>query len=209
LAEYAPLTLAVHSGGKSVHGWFYVAGKSDDYSTTFRDLPTLATGSPNGTSELPQVFVEFLSPAQLNAYQPPPDLVLGGDNHLVRGSVFVLGGPPGVGKSRATVALAQAGATRSDWFGLCKNNDGELGPRSVWERRNGRFGPVRDFDWQAFDFPEAGKEAGISQAQVAAVFQDGQLKLPRSVAVKRLQELTGRKKTLCYEALRDDGLDRY
>ncbi|MBV9488456.1 MAG: hypothetical protein JO069_01865 [Verrucomicrobia bacterium] len=30
LAEYAPLTLAVHSGGKSVHGWFYAAGNSDD-----------------------------------------------------------------------------------------------------------------------------------------------------------------------------------
>ena len=36
------------------------------------------------------------------------------------------------------------------------------------------------------------------------MFQDGQLKLPRSAAVKRLQELTGRKKTLCDEALRAD-----
>jgi hypothetical protein len=80
-----------------------------------------------------------------------------------------------------------------------------LGRRTAWERTDGRFQPVSDFDWQAFDFPEAGKEAGISQAQLAAVFQDGQLKLPRSVAVKRLQELTGRKKTLCYEALRADG----
>ena len=37
------------------------------------------------------------------------------------------------------------------------------------------------------------------------MFQDGRLKLARSVAVKRLEELTGRKKTLCYEALRLDG----
>jgi hypothetical protein len=337
------------------------------YATTFRDLPTLTAGSPNGTSEPSQVFVEFLSPAQLKAYKPPPGLVLVGDNHLVRGAVFVLGGPPGVGKSRATVALAEAGAMQSGWFGLkvhtpfrtlivqnengryrlkqefaqlnglaledyvrvtppppyglcfhrmefrdqlaaqietfdpgvviidpwsaavrddkakeyletfdairrvipagdagpaigivahtrkphvgerasgrallnllagshvlgsvprcvfvlqsasdevtetrvvwtcCKNNDGALGPRSAWERANGRFQPASDFDWQAFDFPEAGKEAGITQAQVAAVFQDGQLRLPRSVAVKRLQDLTGRKKTLCYEALRVDG----
>ena len=29
---------------------------------------------------------------------------------------------------------------------------------------------------QAFGFPEAGRETGITQAQVAAVFQDGQLK---------------------------------
>ncbi|MBV9488453.1 MAG: hypothetical protein JO069_01845 [Verrucomicrobia bacterium] len=40
---------------------------------------------------------------------------------------------------------------------------------------------------------------------MAAVFQDGRLKLARSVAVKRLEELTGRKKTLRYEALRLDG----
>jgi hypothetical protein len=94
--------------------------------------------------------------------------------------------------------------TRVVWT-CCKNNDGALGPRSAWERANGRFQPASDFDWQAFDFPEAGKETGITQAQVAAVFQDGQLRLPGSVAVKRLQDLTGRKKTLCYEALRADG----
>src|SRR5438046_10410546 len=41
-----------------------------------------------------------------------------GDCHIVRGSVFVIGGPPGVGKSRASVALAEAGATKNDWFGL-------------------------------------------------------------------------------------------
>ena len=61
------------------------------------------------------------------------------------------------------------------------------------------------FDRQAFGFPEVAKETGITQAQVAAVFQDGQLKLVRSVAVKQLQELTGRKEALCYEALRING----
>lgn len=30
LAGYAPLVCAVHSGGKSLHGWFYVQGQSDD-----------------------------------------------------------------------------------------------------------------------------------------------------------------------------------
>ena len=29
LAGYAPLVCAVHSGGKSLHGWFYVAGQPD------------------------------------------------------------------------------------------------------------------------------------------------------------------------------------
>ena len=143
---------------------------SPHYSTTFRNLPPLTAGSPNGTSEPPKVFVEFLSPSQLNAYEPPPGLVLAGDNHLVRGSVprcvFVL-----------QSASDEVTETRVVWT-CCKNNDGALGPRSAWERANGRFQPVNDFDWQAFDFPEAGKEAGITQAQVAAVFQDGQLELP-------------------------------
>lgn len=32
--------------------------------------------------------------------------------------MFVIGGAPGVGKSRASVALAVAGATADEWFGL-------------------------------------------------------------------------------------------
>jgi hypothetical protein len=30
LAEKVPLTLAVHSGGKSLHGWFYCAGVPEE-----------------------------------------------------------------------------------------------------------------------------------------------------------------------------------
>jgi hypothetical protein len=30
LASLAPMVLAVHSGGKSLHGWFYCAGQSED-----------------------------------------------------------------------------------------------------------------------------------------------------------------------------------
>jgi hypothetical protein len=63
-------------------------------------------------------LIEFRSPRQLKNFIPPPGLVLVGDCHIVRGSVFVIGGAPGVGKSRASVTLAVAGATRSDWFGL-------------------------------------------------------------------------------------------
>lgn len=65
-----------------------------------------------------RTYIEFLSPSQILAYTPPPDLVLIGDNHLVRGSVTVLAGPPGVGKSRGSLALAEAGATQFEWFGL-------------------------------------------------------------------------------------------
>jgi hypothetical protein len=35
LAEMAPLALAVYSGGKSLHGWFYCAGIAEDYVSRF------------------------------------------------------------------------------------------------------------------------------------------------------------------------------
>ena len=41
-----------------------------------------------------------------------------GDCHVVRGSTFVIGGPPGVGKSRVSVGLAVSGATGADFFGI-------------------------------------------------------------------------------------------
>src|ERR1019366_7944359 len=63
-------------------------------------------------------LIEFCSPAQLRDYQPPEGSILVGENHIVKGGVFVIGGAPGVGKSRAAVALAVAGATEAEWFGL-------------------------------------------------------------------------------------------
>jgi hypothetical protein len=52
------------------------------------------------------------------SYQQPADSILLGDCHLVRGNVSVLAGPPGVGKSRAAIALGEAGACGFSWFGL-------------------------------------------------------------------------------------------
>jgi hypothetical protein len=72
-------------------------------------LPSVATAQPP---------IEFFNPSQLRAYRPPPGAVLVGQNHVVRGATFVIGGAPGVGKSRAGTALAVAGATGEPWFGL-------------------------------------------------------------------------------------------
>jgi hypothetical protein len=68
--------------------------------------------------EPPRPLIEFRTPSQLKNFVPPPGIVLVGDCHIVRGSVFVIGGAPGLGKSRASVALAEAGATGNEWFGL-------------------------------------------------------------------------------------------
>jgi hypothetical protein len=70
------------------------------------------------SKESPKRILEFLSPMELSEYTPPPGHLLVGRNHIVLGSAFVIGGAPGVGKSRASVALAVAGATQHDWFGL-------------------------------------------------------------------------------------------
>jgi hypothetical protein len=75
LAEYAPLTLAVHSGNKSVHGWFYAAGRSDEQLRPFMAYAHAlgadpATWSrhqfvrmPDGTRENGQPQIESFEPA--------------------------------------------------------------------------------------------------------------------------------------------------
>jgi hypothetical protein len=35
LADWAPLALAVHSGSKSIHGWFYCAGQPEEKLQSF------------------------------------------------------------------------------------------------------------------------------------------------------------------------------
>jgi hypothetical protein len=82
---------------------------------------------------------------------------------------------------------------------------GELGDRSAWECSNGLFAVVHSFDWDAFDNPELGKTGGIRQADVANVFENGGLRLPRAEAVKRLREAKEKGKSACYDALKVPG----
>jgi hypothetical protein len=311
-------------------------------------------------------LIEFRSPLQLKNFTSPPGIVLVGDCHIVKRSVFVIGGAPGVGKSRSAVALAVAGATGYDWFGLtlhrrfktmivqtengefrlarefceldcdalenfvrvcppppyglcfrrddfrtqleaaiadfapdvvvydpwnaaareqdsreyldtfdalksvlplgdnapalgivahtrkpktderasgrallnllagsyvlgsvprtafvmqvasddttdnrvvwtcCKNHDGELGQRLAWERRNGLFVAVHDFDWDAFDNPHRDDRVTITADDLTEVFEN-EKQLTKSEAVKALRALTGAGRTACYDALRRDG----
>jgi len=80
--------------------------------------------------------LEALSQSQAQLYKPPAGSLLVGDCHIVKGSVFVLGGPPGVGKSRAALALAEAGACGYGWF--------KLAPKAIFktliiQNENGRL----------------------------------------------------------------------
>ena len=80
----------------------------------FADVPEVEAPAP----ERPRPMVEFLTPSTLRAFVPPEGWNIVGDYHVQRASPFVLGGPPGTGKSRALMALAVAGATGQPWFGL-------------------------------------------------------------------------------------------
>jgi hypothetical protein len=90
----------------------------------------------------PPVLIEFRSPRQLKGFEPPPGLILVGDCHILRGSVFVIGGAPGIGKSRASVALAIAGATGREWFGLTTHRKFKT---MVVQTENGLFRLSREF----------------------------------------------------------------
>lgn len=82
LATRAPLTLAVHSGGKSLHGWFYCAGQGEDdtrrfvrYAASLGADPATWTRSqfvrmPDGTRDNGQrQTVYFFNPASLEEKQ--------------------------------------------------------------------------------------------------------------------------------------------
>ena len=82
LAERAPLALAVHSGGKSLHGWFYCAGQSEDatrrlmrYAVSLGADPATWTRSqfvrmPDGTRDNGQrQAVHFFNPASVEEKQ--------------------------------------------------------------------------------------------------------------------------------------------
>lgn len=72
---------------------------------------------PMGGARVPRI--EFYSPSELRAYVPETDIALIGNCHVMRGEIFLIGGEPGVGKSRSSTSLAVAGATAgSTWFGL-------------------------------------------------------------------------------------------
>jgi hypothetical protein len=71
-----------------------------------------------GAGEKPREWIPVWKPSDFINFNPPTDFILVGDCHVVRGGLTVLGGFPGVGKSRGALALAIAGAKCVPWMGL-------------------------------------------------------------------------------------------
>jgi hypothetical protein len=106
--------IAVPAKFKDANDWLKALG-----SEVGEFVDAIKNAAPHSAAQKrSKVYVEFHRPSYYLAYEPPPDLVLAGDNHIVRGGIFVIGGAPGVGKSRSSVALSIAGALRVPWFGL-------------------------------------------------------------------------------------------
>jgi hypothetical protein len=124
-----------------------------------------------------------------------------------RGLLNLLAGSYVLGSVPRTVFVMQAASddttdNRVVWT-CCKNNDGALGARSAWERCDGLFEPVADFDWQSFDAPEKDRRAVITEADVRAVFEIGAL--TRTEAREALEEITGASRASIFRALNPKG----
>jgi hypothetical protein len=96
----------------------------------------------------------FRTLKQIVNYEPPENELLVGDSHIIKGEVFVIGGPPGVGKSRSATELAMCGVTGDPWFGekihtpfktmIIQN---ENGPRRLMQEYRERADIEKANDW--------------------------------------------------------------
>jgi hypothetical protein len=117
--------------------------------------------------------------------------------NLLAGS-YVLGSVP------RTVFVMQAASddvtdNRVVWT-CCKNNDGELGGRSAWERRNGLFVPIEFFDFDAFDHPPKEKR-GLQPEILRELLKKGG-KYDKGQLVSIIIDETGCGKSAAYNLVR-------
>jgi hypothetical protein len=87
-----------------------------------------------------------------------------------------------------------------------KNNDGELGKRSAWERCEGGFVPVEDFDWTQYDEGDTKpRESKVREEHVRRVFDGGRVWLDKAEAARTLQSIAEVGRTAAYDALKTHG----
>lgn len=122
--------------------------------------------------------------------------------HLVAGS-YVMGSVP-----RCVWVMQHASSDTTETavvLTCCKNNDGELGPRSAWDwdETSGVFLPVASFNWDEFDLTEKERHDQILQSDVEAVLKCTPMQLVD--AVKALKTLTNKSDSTCRRALHPKG----
>jgi hypothetical protein len=94
-------------------------------------------------------LIKFYSPREIITYEPPRNQLLVGDYHICRGEIFVIGGPPGVGKSRAVTSLACSGVTGDAWFGEPIHTPFKT---MIIQNENGLTRLMREYsDWENID----------------------------------------------------------
>jgi hypothetical protein len=123
------------------------------------------------------------------------------ERHSGRSLLNLLAGSYVLGSIPRAVFVMQAATddvtdNRVVWT-CCKNNDGELGDRSAWERRNGLFMPVELFDWDAFDHPPKEKR-GLKPEMLREFLVKGR-EYDKSQIVSIIMKETGRGKTAAYD----------
>lgn len=92
--------------------------KVDHHESIIGPQPVDEKTVSEGAGEKPREWIPLWKPSEFINFEPPKDFILLGNCHAVRGGLTVLGGFPGVGKSRAALALAIAGAKCVPWMGL-------------------------------------------------------------------------------------------
>ena len=90
-------------------------------------------------------------------------------------------------------------------WACAKNNDGELGARTAWYRRNGLFAPCNDFPWDEFEEGAKNTAGKITEVDMEKLFQNGFRTIARKLAVDELAMQTSASKSTCYNALQETG----
>ena len=124
---------------------------SIELATDYVDAPSAAASADGATGALNprEPRIRFFAPSELRDYKADREVVLVGDCHVMRGEVFIIGGEPGVGKSRAATALAVSGATGRDWIGLTVHRTFRT---MIVQTENGRYRLQQEYS--AYDCKE-------------------------------------------------------
>lgn len=72
----------------------------------------------NGNHPKQKPMLTVLSQKDCLDWQPPENLYLVGNGLITRGEIALIGGEPGIGKSRAALSLAVTGAVGGNWLGV-------------------------------------------------------------------------------------------